>query len=133
MGSPTGTYATLTTPPVIPSEAFVGRFLAPIWVLPEYQNRGVGSLLLKECFAIADAQHPPTPVYLESAPPARGFYSKLGFEPVIPVGGDIAKHPQFVRRGPKKEQTQKYADKLANAGHANGVSGSEVNAGGGTA
>ena len=78
------------------------RFLAPLWVVPDYHGRGVASLLLKEVFDIADAQDPPTPLFLESAPDAKTFYPKLGFE-FVPVFPD-PKHPdQMVRRGPKEK------------------------------
>jgi GNAT superfamily N-acetyltransferase len=54
--------------------------LAPLWVLPEYQGRGVSSLLLKETINLADAEDPPTALYLESMPEARKVYEHFGFE-----------------------------------------------------
>jgi predicted N-acetyltransferase YhbS len=81
--------------------------LAPLWVIPEYQGRGIGSLLLKEVIDIVDAQDPPTALYLESAPKAKTFYPKLGFEFVKPVPDSkdpipLEKLPEeMVRRGRK--------------------------------
>ena len=77
-------------------------------MIPEYQGRGVASLLLKEVIDIADAQDPPTALYLESAPKAKTFYPKLGFEFAKPV--PYSKDPippeqlpdEMVRRGTKK-------------------------------
>ena len=56
------------------------RFLAPLWVLPEFQGRGVSTLLLKDVLDIADAQDPAIPIYLESVPEARKIYEHFGFE-----------------------------------------------------
>ena len=77
-------------------------------MIPEYQGRGVGSLLLKEVIDIVDAQDPPTTLYLESAPRAKTFYPKLGFEFVKPVPDSKDPIPpeqlpdEMVRRGTKK-------------------------------
>jgi GNAT superfamily N-acetyltransferase len=79
-----------------------------LWVLPEYQGRGIGSLLLTEVINIADSQDPPTALYLESAPKAKTFYPKLGFEFVKPVPDSEDPIPpeklpqEMVRRGTKK-------------------------------
>ncbi|KIW04114.1 uncharacterized protein PV09_04925 [Verruconis gallopava] len=70
-------------------------FLAPLWTLPEYQGRGVASLLLKETLDLADATDPPTAVYLESMPEARKVYEHFGFKGI--PGCDI----QMVRTGPQ--------------------------------
>lgn len=50
-------------------------FLAPLWVLPEWQGRGVSSLLLREVLDLARG----TPVWLEAMPEARGVYERFGF------------------------------------------------------
>jgi GNAT superfamily N-acetyltransferase len=71
------------------------RFLAPLWVLPEYQKRGVSTLLMKDVLDIADAQYPPIPVYLEAMPNARPVYEHMGFK------GVEGKPVQMIRRGPK--------------------------------
>lgn len=71
------------------------RFLAPLWVLPEYQGRGVSSLLVKDVLDIADAQDPSVPIYLEAMPEARPIYEHMGF-----IGVED-KPVQMIRRGPK--------------------------------
>ncbi|KAH7016983.1 acyl-CoA N-acyltransferase [Ilyonectria destructans] len=71
--------------------------LAPLWVMPKYQGRGVASLLLRQVTDVADAQSPPTPVYLEAMPAARPVYEHHGFE-----GTDHEKtNSVMIRRGPK--------------------------------
>jgi GNAT superfamily N-acetyltransferase len=67
-------------------------FLAPLLTWPEFQGRGIGSMLIKWATEQADATDPPTPLYLESAPTARAIYMHHGFVPQGPVN--------FVRRGP---------------------------------
>jgi len=63
---------------------------------------------LEEVIDIADAQDPPTAIYLESAPKAKTFYPKLGFEFAKPVPDSkdpipLEKLPQeMVRRGTTK-------------------------------
>jgi len=68
-------------------------YLAPILTWPEFQGKGVGSKLMKWAIEQADAQEPPTPMYLESRPTARAVYMHYGFVPQ----GDY----NFLRRGPK--------------------------------
>ncbi|CAI6318086.1 unnamed protein product [Periconia digitata] len=53
--------------------------LAPIWVLPEHQGRGIASLLLKDAFSLAKKVDPPQPLYLEAMPDARPVYVKHGY------------------------------------------------------
>jgi predicted GNAT family N-acyltransferase len=77
-------------------------------VIPEYQCRGIASLLLEEVIDIADAQDPPTAIYLESAPKAKAFYAKFGFEFVKPIPDSKDPippeklPPEMVRRGTTK-------------------------------
>ncbi|KZM23409.1 uncharacterized protein EKO05_0003951 [Ascochyta rabiei] len=68
-------------------------YLAPLMTWPEWQGRGVAKKLLNWAIEQADAQDPPTPMYLESAPTARAVYMHVGFEPQ-------GEH-NFLRRGPK--------------------------------
>jgi predicted N-acetyltransferase YhbS len=53
--------------------------LAPIAVLPEYQNRGVGSLLIKTGLEIADKIAVPMVIVLGEPK----FYNRFGFKPAI--------------------------------------------------
>jgi GNAT superfamily N-acetyltransferase len=69
-------------------------YLAPLYTLPEFQGRGVASLLLDWAIDQADATTPYTPLYLESRPLARAVYQHKGFVPM----GDY-----FLRRGPLSE------------------------------
>lgn len=70
------------------------RYLAPIWVLPEYKGLGVGSLLIEQVIALADEHTPSTPIYLEASAEGKPWYSKLGFE----VKGD-SEYVEVSRRG----------------------------------
>jgi predicted N-acetyltransferase YhbS len=56
--------------------------LAPIAVLPEYQNRGIGSLLIKSSLAIAAKMSAPMVIVLGNPP----FYNRFGFKPAIDYG-----------------------------------------------
>lgn len=79
------------------AEYFKGEghwFLAPVCTWPKWQGKGVGRKLLAWGIEQADETVPATPVYLESAPTARGFYERLGFEAV----GEKT----FVRRGKRE-------------------------------
>lgn len=61
---------------------FSPRLLAPLWVLPAHQNRGVATLLLRDGIELADKEEPLPPMYLEAMPSARIIYEKLGFQGV---------------------------------------------------
>jgi GNAT superfamily N-acetyltransferase len=74
-------------------------YLAPLYVLPDFQGRGVASLLLDWAIQRADATTPPTPMYLESSPRARKIYEHVGFVPI----GDA----NFLRRGPPAWEPKK--------------------------
>ncbi|KAF2639437.1 acyl-CoA N-acyltransferase [Massarina eburnea CBS 473.64] len=67
-------------------------YLVFLYTFPEWQGRGVGKLLLNWAIDQADATDPVTPMYLESAPSARGVYMHCGF---VPQG-----EHNFLRRGP---------------------------------
>lgn len=56
-------------------------YLAPLFTWPAFQGRGVGTKLLDWAIKQADAQDPPVPMYLESAPTARAVYMHHGFKP----------------------------------------------------
>ena len=71
-------------------------FLAPLWVLPEFQGRGVASMLLKEVIEEADQHSPSTPMYLEASPQGRPIYEHFGF-----VGfEEKEREHSLIRRGP---------------------------------
>lgn len=71
--------------------------LAPLWVVPEHQGRGVASLLLRDGMALADEQDPPAPMYLEAMPDARVIYEHLGYQGVEGEGEGFA----MIRNPPK--------------------------------
>lgn len=84
----------------IREERMEGRrhwFLAPLWVVPEYRGRGLAGLLLRDVTDIADAEDPPTVVYLEAMKEARPLYARHGFEDVEGEGEGVV----MVRWGPK--------------------------------
>ncbi|OCK84084.1 hypothetical protein K432DRAFT_321022 [Lepidopterella palustris CBS 459.81] len=64
-------------------------FLAPLWVVPDFQGRGVASLLLKEVIEIADRADPPQAMYLEAMPAARAIYERFGYRGVEGEGHDF--------------------------------------------
>jgi ribosomal protein S18 acetylase RimI-like enzyme len=53
-----------------------------IALLPAFRNRGVGSRLLRELAAEADAASIPSTIYVEKLNPARRLYQRLGFREV---------------------------------------------------
>ena len=56
--------------------------LAPVAVLPPHQGRGIGTALLNEAIAMADARDEPM-VVVVGAP---SLYAPLGFEPAVEYG-----------------------------------------------
>jgi GNAT superfamily N-acetyltransferase len=68
-------------------------YLALLITWPEWQGRGVGKRLLNWAIQQADAEVPPTPMYLESSASARAVYMHVGF---VPQG-----EANFLRKGPK--------------------------------
>ncbi|CAI6336115.1 unnamed protein product [Periconia digitata] len=70
-------------------------YLAPLLIFPEWQGKGVGSRLLRWAIDQADKADPIMPLWLESAPTARGVYLNWGFEPV----GET----RMLRRGPGRK------------------------------
>ncbi|MCI0397735.1 MAG: GNAT family N-acetyltransferase [Chloroflexi bacterium] len=55
-------------------------FLAAIYLLPEYQNRGLGSALIREIIVQAEQSgRPVTLQVLKANRPARRLYERLGF------------------------------------------------------
>lgn len=68
---------------------------------------------MKEVIDLADAQDPPVPLFLESAPGAKTFYPKVGFEfiqfPPDEKNPELHIGDQMIRRGPKNK-AKKLAD-----------------------
>lgn len=60
--------------------------LSPLAVAPRFQRRGIGSALVREVTARADARGEPL-IVLEGSP---AFYGALGFEHSVPYGIHIA-------------------------------------------
>lgn len=52
-----------------------------IAVLPEFRGRGIGTTLLEELIAEADAGGKATSIHVERNNPALSLYGRLGFEP----------------------------------------------------
>lgn len=71
-------------------------YLGSLFTWPGWQGRGVAKKLLNWAVVQADASTPPTPMYLETSPPARVVYEHVGF---VAVGGY-----EMIRRGPKVVQ-----------------------------
>jgi len=62
-------------------------------LLPEYQGRGVGSLMLDRVLAQARAAALPVRLSVYTANPARAFWEKHGFK----VKGEVDQHTQMER------------------------------------
>jgi GNAT superfamily N-acetyltransferase len=65
------------------------RHLAPLWVVPDQQRRGVASLLLRDGIELADKEQPSPPMYLEAMPDARVIYERFGYRGVEGEGKDF--------------------------------------------
>jgi GNAT superfamily N-acetyltransferase len=70
-------------------------------VLPEYQHRGVASLLLRDGIELADKENPPPPMYLEATSEARIIYEHLGYRGVKGEGEGFA----MIRNPPDSVET----------------------------
>jgi ribosomal protein S18 acetylase RimI-like enzyme len=57
-----------------------------IAVLPEFRNRGIGTILLRRLIAEAAAEGRRTTIHVERFNPATGLYRRLGFEQVADEG-----------------------------------------------
>jgi ribosomal protein S18 acetylase RimI-like enzyme len=53
--------------------------IVDIALVPEYRNRGIGTRLLRELLAEADAARLPLTIHVERFNPALGLYTRLGF------------------------------------------------------
>jgi GNAT superfamily N-acetyltransferase len=76
------------------------RHLAPLWVIPEFQGRGVSSLLIRDVAEIADRETPSTPMYLEAMPAAMPIYRHFGYRDVEGEGKGFV----MIRYGPPKDE-----------------------------
>ncbi|GAA5989910.1 hypothetical protein JCM5350_004961 [Sporobolomyces pararoseus] len=55
-------------------------YLVPLWVLPAFEGKGIGRLLLNEKISQCDKlNEPSTPIYLEASKFGKPLYTKLGF------------------------------------------------------
>jgi GNAT superfamily N-acetyltransferase len=70
-------------------------YLAPLFTWPEFRGIGAARALLEWAITQADAETPPTPMWLESRPDAMGLYEKMGFKRLGQYW--------FSRRGPPGE------------------------------
>jgi ribosomal protein S18 acetylase RimI-like enzyme len=63
-------------------------FLVSIRLLPEFQNRGIGTKLIKDVLAAGSAKNKPVRLQVLKVNPARKLYEKLGFR----VYGETGTH-----------------------------------------
>lgn len=68
--------------------------LVSIRLLPEFHNRGIGTKLIKDVLAAAQAKNKPVRLQVLKVNPARNLYEKLGFQ----VFGETETH--FLMRFP---------------------------------
>lgn len=73
-----------------------GYKLKRIEVLPTYQNRGIGTEILKVLLARADMENKPIGLRVFKINPAKRLYERLGFE----VTGETETHYLLARRIP---------------------------------
>jgi ribosomal protein S18 acetylase RimI-like enzyme len=71
--------------------------LISIRLLPEFQNRGIGTKLIKDVLAASLAKNKPVRLQVLKINPARNLYEKLGFK----VFGETGTH--FLMRFPVEE------------------------------
>lgn len=57
-----------------------------ITILPEYRNRGIGSLVLNDIIEHGDKNGTPITIHVELNNPAMSLYRRLGFEPISSEG-----------------------------------------------
>jgi ribosomal protein S18 acetylase RimI-like enzyme len=60
--------------------------LVDIALLPEFRGRGVGTLLLRDLFAEAEAARKPLTIHVEKFNKALRLYERLGFRPIADRG-----------------------------------------------
>jgi ribosomal protein S18 acetylase RimI-like enzyme len=60
--------------------------IVDIALLPEHRNVGIGTRLLREVLADADAARVPTTIHVEKPNRALRLYTRLGFTPIQDVG-----------------------------------------------
>jgi GNAT superfamily N-acetyltransferase len=82
------------------ADGLLSRFLAPMWVLPAHQGRGVASLLLRDAIELADSDDQAPPMYLEAFSDARPIYERFGFQ------GVEGEEAVMVRKPPKSVKVQ---------------------------
>ncbi|HLM00911.1 MAG TPA: GNAT family N-acetyltransferase, partial [Pyrinomonadaceae bacterium] len=68
--------------------------LVSIRLLPEFQNRGIGTKLIKDVLAASIAKNKPVRLQVLKINPARNLYERLGFE----ISGETGTH--FLMRFP---------------------------------
>ena len=72
---------------VISTEGKDGEvFLSKIYILPEYQGRGIGTQLIREILDKAGRKGLPVGLRVLKVNPAKGLYERLGFEVVAQTG-----------------------------------------------
>ena len=64
-------------------------FLGHFYVEPQFQNRGIGSIVLSRFLTEADVRHKPVELTVLKNNPARGLYERFGF---VVVGDDEMKY-----------------------------------------
>ncbi|KAF2116363.1 acyl-CoA N-acyltransferase [Lophiotrema nucula] len=99
-------------------EAYLGGVghwhLAPLWVVPEFQGRGVGSLLIKDGIRLAEEAEEKPVMYLEALADARPVYAHFGYEAVKGPGSAnvmIKNAPEHVETMTEEEWTAEQEEK----------------------
>ncbi|BGP13676.1 hypothetical protein JCM10213_002245 [Rhodosporidiobolus nylandii] len=78
-------------------------YIAPIWIIPEYQGQGIGRKLMQQVIDLADQHTPSQPIFLEASKDGQPMYEKLGF--VVEGGSEYVEMVRWGKNGERREES----------------------------